>query len=356
MGQASNDETAQMPARVNGRRPTLKDVAKGAGVSPALASMVLSGRPGPSAATGARILEVAERMGYRPDRAASMLARRRTHLIGVTITPSNPYHGVVVEEIITRAHDQGFEVVLSAMSPRHDYRDSLESLVSSRCEALVLLNPQLNEGEFETLVAGIPTVSFGRRLHVPHVDVVRADEETTMELLVDHLVDLGHRAIVHVDGGDQALAAERQEAYERAMRRHRLEARVTPGGETLEEGRLAADGVLADEHVTAAIVFNDLSAVGLIDELRRRGLRVPKDMSVTGIDNSWPAAIDSIGLTTIDPSPLEQARLALDLALERLGGQRARRVTRVVEPHLVVRSTTAAVSGTPRRANPAAGS
>lgn len=345
MGRPSNDGSLERPARVSGRRPTLKDVAGEAGVSPALVSMVLSGRPGPSAATGARILEVAERMGYRPDRAASMLARRRTQVVGVTITPSNPYHGVVVEEIITRAHDRGFEVLLSAMSPRHDYRDSLESLVSSRCEALVLLNPQLNEGEFESLVAGIPTVSFGRRLQVPHVDVVRADEETAMELLVDHLVELGHRAIVHVDGGQQALAAERHQAYERAMRRHRLKARAVPGGETLEDGRLAADAVLADTHVTAALAFNDLSAVGLMDELRRRGVGVPEEMSVTGIDNSWPAAIGSVGLTTIDPAPLEQARLALDLALERLTGDRARRVTRVVEPRLVARTSTGPARG-----------
>lgn len=328
-------------SRISGRRPTLKDVAREAGVSPALVSMVLSGRPGPSASTGARILGVADRMGYRPDRAASMLARHRTDLIGVTITPSNPYHGMVVEEIITRAHDRGFEVLLSAMSPRHDYRASLEALVSSRCEALVLLNPQLPEVEFESLVSGIPTVCFGRALQVPHVDVVRGDEKAGMQMLVDHLVDLGHRAIVHVDGGDQALARERCTAYEQAMRGHGLQPTVISGGETLEDGHEAATLLKRVAGTTAVVAFNDLSAIGLMDELRRLGVRVPQDVSVTGIDNSWLAGIDAVSLTTIDPSPLNQARIALDLALERLGGRDGRRVTRVVEPRLVTRGSTA---------------
>lgn len=327
-------------SQVRGGRPTLKDVAREAGVSPALVSMVLSGRAGPSAITAARVLDVAERMGYRPHRAASMLARRETNLVGVTITPTNPYHGVVVEEIITRAHDRGFEVLLSAMSPRHDYRASLESLVISRCDALVLLNPQLPEAEFESLVTGIPTVCFGRTLEVPRVDVVRADEQAAMALLVDHLAGLGHTVIAHVDGGHQSLSRERRMAFEAAMKNRRLAPVAVAGGETLEAGRRAVDEVLKVPEVTAVVAFNDLNAIGLIDALRERGVMVPQDMSVTGIDNSWPAAIGAIGLTTIDPAPLEQASIALDLALERLAGNRSRRITRVMQPNLVVRTST----------------
>ena len=337
---ASAGDDGVNASRVGGRRPTLKDVAREAGVSPALVSMVLSGRPGPSAASAARVLNIADQMGYKPDRAASMLARHRTGLVGVTTTPSNPYHGVVVEEIITRAHDRGYEVLLSAMSPRHDYRESLESLVSSRCEALVLLNPQLPAGEFESLVSGIPTVCFGRQLRIPHVDVVRADEQEAMEMLVEHLLALGHRRIVHVDGGDQELSDERRSGYERAMRARRLHPIVLEGGETLEDGQRAAASLVETSGATAAIAFNDLSAIGLIDELRLMGLSVPGDFSVTGFDNSWLAGIHAIGLTTIDPSPLEQARIALDLALERVGGEKARKTTRVVRPHLVPRTST----------------
>lgn len=328
-------------ARRGTQRPTLKDVAHEARVSPGLVSMVLSGRPGPSASTAARVLEVADRMGYRPDRAASMLARHRTGLVGVTLTPSNPYHGAIVEEVIVRAHDRGYEVLVSAMSPRHDYRASLESLVNSRCEALVLLNPQLPDRDLATLVDGIPTVCFGRTLNIPRIDVVRTDDQAAMGMLVDHLVELGHRDIVHVDGGDQQLTSERSDGYAKAMRRHRLRPLVLPGGETLEDGQRAAAEVMALARCTAVVMFNDVSAIGIIDTLERSGVKVPADISVTGFDDSWVARVSPIDLTTIDPSPLEQARISVDLVLEQVKEGRSRRVTRIVEPHLVARGSTA---------------
>lgn len=324
------------------RRPILADVAREAGVSPALVSMVLSGRPGPSAASAARIMEVADSMGYRPDRAASVLAKRHTGQIGVTLTTSNPYHGTVVEEILGRAHDAGYEVVLAPMSPRYDYRESLETLVNSRCEALILLNPQLSGPAITKLVGGIPTVCLGRSLSgASGVDVVRMDDAAALELLVGHLYDLGHRSIIHVDGGDQPLTAERAKGYSEAMARRTLTPQVLRGGETSEQGAAAVASALGSLPFTAVVAFNDLAAVGILDLLTRSSLAVPRDVSVTGIDDDWISGISAIDLTTVDPRALEQARVSVDLALERLSGDRTRRVTRTLEPRLVVRGSSA---------------
>lgn len=323
------------------RRVTLADVAQEAGVSPGLASMALSGRPGPSAESAAKVLDVAERLGYKPDRVASLLARRRTGLIGVTMSPANPYHGDIVEAVLAHVHDRGFEVLLSPMSPRHDYREALESLLSSRCEALVLMNPQITPTELATLVAGTPTVCLGKKLELPRVDVVRTDDAAAVGLLVDHLVRLGHRRIVHVDGGEQDLAADRRHAFMDAMRMHRLTPVVVAGGETPEAGAIAAKRLAEHRDCTAVVAFNDLCAVGLIDELAARGVSVPADVSVTGFDDSWLARLSAVSLTTIDPSPLDQARIAVDLALDRMERPDARRISRIVEPHLVVRTSTA---------------
>lgn len=322
------------------RRPTLADVAREAGVSPALVSMVLSGRPGPSAASAAGVMDVAARMGYRPDRAASLLARRHTGQIGVTVTPSSAYHGTVVEEILAHAHDAGFDVVLSPVSPRHDYRQSLEALTNSRCEVLILLNPPLSAAEIQHLAAGTPTVCFGRPLAVPHVDVVRLDDAAAMELLVDHLTSLGHRHIAHVDGGDQELALERLRGYAEAMRRRGLTPLVYSGGETPEHGARAVARLSGPLPFTAVIAFNDLSAAGIHDQLTRHGYRVPHDVSLTGVDDDWFSGLAALDLTTIDPEPLTQARLSVDLALERLQEGRDRRVTRTVQPRLVTRGST----------------
>ncbi len=337
-------DTAPAPRR----RPTLADVAEEAGVSSGLVSMVLSGRPGPSKASAARIMEVADKMGYRPDRAASLLARRHTGQIGVTLTTSNPYHGTVVEEILARSHDAGYDVLLSPMSPRQDYLQSLEALVNSRCEALILLNPQISPSELARVIAGTPTVCFGRPMEVPHVDVIRMDDIEAMELLVDHLYALGHRRILHVDGGDQELAHVRTQGYEEAMRRRRLKPMVLTGGETPEMGAQAVAQLTGPLTFTGIVAFNDLSASGILDQLHRKGYSVPGDVSVTGFDDDWIARMSFIDLTTVDPAPMEQARIAVDLALERLDGSRTRRVTRVVESHLIVRGSTGPAPASPR--------
>lgn len=328
-------------AKSGRRRVTLSDVAREAGVSSGLVSMVLSGRPGPSPATATRVNEVAQRMGYRPDRAASLLARRHTGQIGVTLTPSNPYHGAVVEEILAYAHDCGYEVVLSPVSARHDDREAVEALVNSRCEALILLNPQLAASTMPNLLAGVPAVCFGRPLQTSHVDVVRMDDEHALELLVDHLYGLGHRAIAHVDGGEQVLAKVRSDGYRAAMAKRGLAPIVLAGGETPALGAAAVAELRGDLPFTAVTAFNDLAAMGVMDQLVRNGYSVPGDVSVTGFDDDWLAGMSSIDLTTIDPRPLEQARISVDLALERVQGERTRKVTRVVETVLVVRGSTA---------------
>src|SRR5689334_16439853 len=125
------------------RRPTIADVAAEAGVSKGLVSMVLSGSAGPSAATTERVLAIADRIGYRANRSASLLARRRTRLLGVTLVPSNVYHGELVEEIQAAAGEAGYEMALGAIGGHHDEGRSIETLVDFRCEALLLLGPTM---------------------------------------------------------------------------------------------------------------------------------------------------------------------------------------------------------------------
>ena len=100
----------------NHRRPRLEDVAARVGMSPASVSMVLSGAPGPSAATRERVLEAAAELGYRPDRTASLLARRRTHLVGVLMEVGSAFHAQLVEDLHEAAEGRGYDVVLSAVT------------------------------------------------------------------------------------------------------------------------------------------------------------------------------------------------------------------------------------------------
>ena len=160
------------------RRPRLEDVAERVGMSPASVSMVLSGAPGPSAATRERVLEAAAELGYRPDRTASLLARRRTHLVGVLMQVGSPFHAELVEDLHEAAEGRGYDVVLSTVTRTRDERRATETLVDFRCEALVLLGPVAPAAQLAALGRQLPVVVIGRRVAGGGVDVVRtADAE-----------------------------------------------------------------------------------------------------------------------------------------------------------------------------------
>ncbi|MDP4510215.1 LacI family DNA-binding transcriptional regulator [Nonomuraea turcica] len=334
------DLTAPASPPPGRRRPTILDVAAAAGVSKGLVSKVLSGAAGPSAATTQRVLAVAERMGYRKDRTATLLAQRRTRLIGVTILPSNVYHGELAEEIQAMVDAAGYETVLGAITATHDERRSIETLIDFRCEALLLLGPTMPEVELAPLVEGVPTVCVGRPLDLPGVDVVRADDKQGIAEVVDHLVSLGHQHIAHVDGGTGHIAAVRRRAYRAAMRRHGLEAVVLPGGLTERQGAAALEHLPSGAGITAIVAFNDRTALGLLEALESRGIRVPDDMSVTGFDDSLMARHPRMALTTVSQSPIEQARLAVQAAIDRLNGDIEGRREIVLPTRLVVRGST----------------
>jgi DNA-binding LacI/PurR family transcriptional regulator len=331
------------------RRPTINDIAAAAGVSKGLVSMVLSGSPGPSAATAERVLALADHMGYRANRSATLLARRRTRLLGVTLLPSNGFHGEIVEQIQLAARAAGYDLVLGSMIDNHDEAHAIETLVDFRCEALLLLGPTAPPARLRSVIDHLPTVVVGRHVDLPDVDVVRADDKRGISDVVDHLVSLGHRHIAHIDGGTGLVSDARRRAYRSAVRRHGLTPLVLRGGLAESDGAAAVDLMPTDAGITAVVAFNDRTAVGAIDRLERRGITVPHDMSVTGFDDSLLARHSRINLTTVSQAQLEQARLAVELALERLEGGRTEPREIVLPAQLVIRSSTATPSTAPPR-------
>ena len=325
------------------RRPRLDDVAAAAGVSAATVSLVLRGVAGPSATTRERVLEVASRLGYRPDRAASLLASRRTRLIGVVMNLANPFHARLVEDVQEAAELRGYDVVLSAVTRGHDERRAVETLLDSRCEALVLIGPQAPAEQLAALDRQLPVVAVGRPVPSTKVDVVRAADDEGVALAVDHLVGLGHRHITYADGGGGVTPTLRRRGYEHAMHVHGLGARirVVRSGDTEEAGAAAMRAVLGPgTPPTAVLTFNDRAAMGLLDALVRARIDVPARVSVVGYDDSPFARLAHVDLTTVSQNTPELTEHAVTAVIERLDGGRTEHREVVVRPRLVVRGTT----------------
>src|SRR6201991_3473032 len=229
----------------NRDRPTMQDIADHVGVSKALVSLVFRNAPGPSAETRKRVVAAADELGYRVNRAAALMTARRSHLIGVMANIRSTFHAELVEDIVAEADTYGYEVVLGAVTPTHAEPAVVETLLSFRCEALILLGPELGDEAVAELARRAPVVVVGRRMSGSAVDVVRTADGRGIGQVVDHLVELGHRRICHLSGGAGTIPADRKAGYVRAMKRHRLSDAIDiiDGDFTEQAGILAAPQV-----------------------------------------------------------------------------------------------------------------
>jgi DNA-binding LacI/PurR family transcriptional regulator len=324
-------------------RPTMQDIADHVGVSKALVSLVFRNAPGPSAETRKRVLAAADELGYRVNRAAALMTARRSHLIGVMANIRSTFHAELVEDIVAEADKYGYEVVLGAVTPTHAEPAVVETLLSFRCEAMILLGPELSDDAIAQLAQRAPVVVVGRRMSASTVDVVRTADGRGIGQVVDHLVELGHRRICHLSGGVGTIPADRKAGYVRAMKRHGLAdgIDIIDGDFTERSGMLAAQELLSRRRrPTAVCAANDQSAIGLLDQLLRAGVDVPGDIAVAGYDDSMLARLAHIDMTTVSQEPRQQAERAVRAVVERLDENRHERVHVLLEPRLVVRHTT----------------
>ncbi|NIL75214.1 HTH-type transcriptional regulator GalR [Rhodococcus sp. B10] len=331
-----------MAEEIDGVRPTMADVARIAGVSPALVSIVMRGVPGASDETRHRVKAIADRIGYVPDRRAQKLRQTQSRLLGVTFDLQQPFHGDLVEHVYTAAERHGYDVMLSAVAPTRDEESAVQALVRERCDVALLLGSGLGTRELTEIDARIPVVALLRSSGVDAIGSVRGDDVAGIGTAVDHLVQLGHRRIAHIDGAAAPGAEDRRQGFLAAIRRHGLDehARVVAGGMTETEGAEGMRQLLASGEVpTAVVAFNDNSATGVLDHLLRRGIDVPGDISVVGYDDSRLSRIAHIQLTSISHDVAAVADAAVDSGLARLAGEQAEDV--VLAPTLVRRRTTA---------------
>ena len=223
-----------------------------------------------------RVLEVANRLGYRPNAMARSLASRRTKTVGVVLDDlRNPFFAEIAGGVEELASELGYQLLLGAggRQARRE-RTALATLLEYRVDGVILVSPRMRAADIAAAASEVPVVTVGRHVRGVDADLVITDEHHGTALVLDHLIGLGHERIAHVDGGKGAGDPQRRTAFLRGMRAHRLgsKARVIAGDFTEEAGVAAARRLVGDTELpTAVFAANDMVAAGLLGGLDQAG-------------------------------------------------------------------------------------
>ena len=305
------------------RQPTIYDVAAEAGVSKSMVSRVMLGKDGVRPEKVERVLAAAEKLGYVPSAMASGLASRRTKTLGVVVRNAKlPFYGFLQSAMQKRARERGYQMVsISGVEelPADDARAALRDLIALRVEGLIVCSAMLSVEDFAPFVDRIPFVMAGHEDSTRTVSSVFCDEGDGGRRLAQYVHDFGHRevAVFLVPKEYSISQYSRGVALIGLLRELGISVKILDVQAAGEMGALV-DEALCHPRVTAYMCPSDVVMLEVMDELRRRDVCVPRDVSVTGYDGFGPLASPYLGFTTYR-QPLEEIGFrAVDLVLERL--------------------------------------
>jgi DNA-binding LacI/PurR family transcriptional regulator len=330
-------------ARGDSPRPTIYDVADRAGVSKSLVSLVLQGNPGVSAARRAAVVAAITELGYRPNRAATELASRRTKSVEVVIDDYRNLSFVgLLDGLRSELAGHGYHLsVTDTQLNAHLTWERRASILSTNIDGLIIA------GEPDQALLDMwtgPTVVAGWRNIIPAgADLVANDDEMGGMIAADHLRQLGHRTIGHLTGTG-GPATHRRTGFINRLASAGLEPHITGTGRgtTEEDGYLATREILDHTpRITAIFAANDTMALGALAAIRHHGLSVPTDVSVIGYDNSPMARSRYLDITSIDDRSNIVGATAGKALLERFDDPTITPRQSLIEPTLAIRSTTA---------------
>ena len=330
---------------------TIKDIAKAVGVSASTVSRALSGSPLVNEETRSRILNVARSLGYERNELARALVKGASGAIGLIVPDiTNPFFSDVARGVSDIAERAGYGVILCNTDGRVDRELSYVRLMRrKRVDGLLVCSATLDAPFVQDLTAaGTPFVLVSRMSADPDVPYVITDDRAGARLAVEHLVDLGHRRIGFIGGPENVQASrDRMSAYQDVLAEHAITARrgwSDHADFTQAAGRQVGQQILAQaDRPTAIFAANDVTALGVLEVAEGLGLRVPEDLSLVGYDDISYASLPRIQLTTVAQPAIEMGQIAADWLFSRIGSDDVLPLQRVLNPRLVVRSTTGPV-------------
>lgn len=332
------------------RAPTLRDVAREAGVHVSTVSRVLNdqaaaGRITPD--TEERIREVARRLGYRRNTIARALRTGRTLVVGMVVPDvANLYQAGITRGAGDVLYADGYSLILASTDDDPEHAESqVSAMLGVQVEGLMYGVAREDDAVLAGIIdQGIPTVLFNRATPGAPVSAVLPDDHAGTKLAVEHLLALGHTRMVHVGGPeDVSSTVNRLEAFEETLGAAGLVGSHHFARRHIEEEGQRVTRTLLEElpGTTAVLAANDRLALGAIDAIRASGRSCPEDVSVVGFNDMPYSERFTPPLTTVRISQSELGARTARLLLETIADPGRAPESQMVAPELVVRGSTA---------------
>jgi LacI family transcriptional regulator len=342
---------------------TIRDVARESGYSASTVSIVLNNAPLsryiPEDTKG-RIQAAARRLGYRPNPLARSLRSQRSNIVGVMVFDiTDPFCTPILRGLENALYQASYLSLLAdAHNEPHRFERYLEMLLDRRVEGLIVIANWLVT-DIKVLAdlteKQVPTVIAGRAFEIENISTVSVDNEGGAALALEHLCGLGHREIAFLRG-PKTLASSGQRwkgirnfAQSVGLRLDvkrivELPESLDPNSSFEAGAQLTADLLRGRKSFSALVAYDDITALGALRALKKKGLRVPEDCSVVGFDDVAQASLSAPSLTTVRQPMEAMGSMSVGMMLDAIKAMERKKsmpvVRRKIPAELVVREST----------------
>lgn len=322
-----------------------REVARLAGVSASTVSRSLSRPESVAPETRDRVFAAARDLGYRTGTldAAPGFVPVRTHTLGLVVPDlENPFFASVTKGVQKRAELSGCSVLIADSDEEASQEATLVRTMAPHVDGIILCSPRTEDAEIIDLARTTRVVLVNRR--VEGVPAVTVDNRDGVRQAIEHLRALGHRRIAYVGGPRESWSNDQRTAavIELAAEHDDVEVVLLGSFRPFVSGGIAAADLALASGATAVLAYNDLLALGVLERARQRGVRVPDELSVVGIDNVPVAAMTSPSLTSVEIPRQASGRAGVELLLGLLRNEAVTVSSRDLAVQLVVRESTGA--------------
>ena len=327
---------------------TIIDVAKAAGVSKSTVSRAFTDPGAVKPQTFERIKRTIKTLNYTPNALARAMITKKTETFAFIINKeqfpviTNPFYGQILESVVERAGQKGYSLYISSTGAVGGH--SLDALLQKQIDGVIFAS--YTEGALlrSFLERGIPVVLVNSRADIPGVCSILSDDRGGIARAVEHLARGGRNHIGLIEGKFTRFIVERRhEAFMRAVKKfgmHTAACNIAMTNAAIPDAYGAALAMLRAKNPPEALVCtNDVIAVGAVKAAHKLGLSVPRDIAVTGYDNSDLCAACEPALTSVDANTAEMGKAAVDALFKQLSGEPVARAVPPVQTRLVVRES-----------------